>query len=80
MRKIVWAAGGIIALGLLAGAPAASAGTLGSVAPALAGKALQQAAPEDVRWVRRCWRERRWWNGRWRMVTRCRNVWVRPRW
>lgn len=79
MRTILWAAGGVLALGLLAGtAPAASAAPLGGAAAAMSG-ATQQAAPENVYWVRRCWRERRWWGGRWHWVTRCGSAWVRPR-
>ncbi|WP_234050320.1 MULTISPECIES: hypothetical protein [unclassified Xanthobacter] len=79
MRKILWAAGGIVALGLLgAHIPAASAGTLGNAAPALAGPADLQVKPENVYWVRRCWRERRWWGGRWHWVTRCGSIWVEP--
>lgn len=79
MRKIALAAGGIIALGLLAGAPSASAGSLSGDVAALAGGITQQAAAEDVRWVRRCWRQRVWWAGRWRWTTRCRSAWVGPR-
>ncbi|MFG1432245.1 hypothetical protein V5F44_10645 [Xanthobacter sp. V2C-8] len=77
MRKILWAAGGIVALGLLgAAAPPASAGTLAGAAPALAGPADLQIRPENVYWTRRCWQERRWWGGRWHWVRRCGSVWV----
>lgn len=80
MRKIALAAGGVFALALVAGASAASAGTLGSSGGMLLGTVQQQAAPEDVRWVRRCWQERVWWDGRWHWRTRCRSAWIGPRW
>lgn len=79
MKHAVWAAGGIVALALLGTAPSASAASLASGGAALAGAARSQAAPEDVRWVRRCYQVRRWWNGRPHRVTRCRSVWVGPR-
>ncbi|QRG05701.1 hypothetical protein EZH22_22030 [Xanthobacter dioxanivorans] len=79
MRKAVLAAGGIVALALLGAVPSASAGSLAGGGTALAGPAQAQAAVEDVRWVRRCYQVRRWWNGRPHWVTRCRNVWVAPR-
>lgn len=78
MRKAIVAAGGLFAVAFLAGLPAASAGSLMSGGPALAAPLTAQAQVEDVRWVRRCWQVRRWWNGRPHWVTRCRSVWVRP--
>lgn len=77
MRKAIVAAGGIVALALLAGASTASAGSLmGSGAP-LAAPAQAQAQVEDVRWVRRCWTVRRVGPyGGVRVVTRCRSVWA----
>lgn len=80
MRKVALAAGGIIALGLLATAPGASAGSLSGTGSTLAGVAQQQAAPDNVYWVRRCWRVRTWWGGRWHWTTRCRSAWVGRRW
>ncbi|MFG1479559.1 hypothetical protein V5F53_12970 [Xanthobacter sp. V4C-4] len=79
MRTILWAAGGVVALGLLAAqAQAASAATLAGAASAVAGPADLQVKPESVYWVRRCWQERRWWGGRWHVVPRCRSAWVEP--
>lgn len=73
-------AGSVVALALLATAPTASAGSLAGSGALFSGQLQQQAKVEDVRWVRRCWQERRWWNGRPHWVTRCKNVWVgRPR-
>ena len=46
----------------------------------LLGPAQQLATPDNVYWVRRCWRQRVWWGGRWHWQTRCRNVWVNRRW
>ncbi|MFG1371345.1 hypothetical protein V5F32_04135 [Xanthobacter oligotrophicus] len=79
MKTAALAAGGIIALALLGAVPSASAGSLVGSGSTFAGQAPAQAQVEDVRWVRRCWQERRWWNGRPHWVTRCRSVWVGPR-
>ncbi|WP_155982305.1 hypothetical protein [Xanthobacter sp. 126] len=79
MKIATLAAGGVVALALLGPAPSASAGSLAGSAGSFAGAAHEQAKVEDVRWVRRCWQVRRWWNGRPHWVTRCRNVWVAPR-
>lgn len=78
MRKLILAAGGAIALGLLAGTPTASAGSVGS-AGSLLKPFVEQAGPEDVRWVRQCYNVRRWWNGRRIWVRQCHNVWVGAR-
>ncbi|MFG1344549.1 hypothetical protein V5F59_06630 [Xanthobacter autotrophicus DSM 431] len=80
MRKTILAAGGVVALALLSSVPSASAGTLMGSGSTFAGSAQQQAAPESVYWVRRCWRQRVWWGGRWHWTTRCRSAWVGPRW
>ncbi|QRG05702.1 hypothetical protein EZH22_22035 [Xanthobacter dioxanivorans] len=74
------AAGGILALALFASAPAATAGTLAGSGGTFAGGAAEQATPENVYWVRRCWRVRTWWGGRWHWSTRCRSAWVGRRW
>ncbi|MFG1349229.1 hypothetical protein [Xanthobacter autotrophicus] len=79
MKTAALAAGGIVALALLGAVPSASAGSLMGSGSTFAGQAQAQAQVEDVRWVRRCWQERRWWNGRPHWVTKCRNVWVGPR-
>lgn len=79
MRRIALAAGGLLALGLLAAAPAASAGTLGGAGAAVSRGLDAQAAPQDVRWARQCKRVRVWVNGRWTWRTRCRDIWVGAR-
>lgn len=79
MKKIAFAAGGVLALALIAATPAAAV-SLGTGGSMLLGPAQQLAAPDNVYWVRRCWRQRVWWGGRWHWTTRCRNVWVNRRW
>lgn len=77
MRKTLWAAGGILALGLMGAHVApASAGTLAGAAPAMANGVDLQVRPENVYWTKQCWRERKWWGGRWHWVRRCGSVWI----
>lgn len=79
MKKTILAAGGVVALALLSSVPSASASSLMGSGSAIAGQAQEQAAPDNVYWVRRCWRVRTWWGGRWHWSTRCRSAWVGPR-
>lgn len=76
MKTAILAAGGFLALALLAGAPAASAGSLmgGGFDPSA--RVGAEASVQNVRWVRQCWRVPRGW-GEWRhWETRCRSAWV----
>ncbi|MFG1344548.1 hypothetical protein V5F59_06625 [Xanthobacter autotrophicus DSM 431] len=75
MIRAVVAAGGLVALALLAGGPSASAGSLAGsgMGPAGQGRAgIEGAQVEDVRWIRQCWRVPRGWG----WDTRCRSAWV----
>lgn len=78
IRKIALAAGGALALGLFAGMPGASAGSIGAAGAPLVPLA-QELGPQDVRWVRVCRNVPRWWNGRRIWVRQCRSAWVGPR-